>query len=329
MGFGAEIEGLTLAPLKRSALGGQQFRASVLRSSPHKVLALDSSCWRKASLSPVSTGRCRARQFSLWTHVRVRYNIHGTTRRCVSCYAKFSTDTVDAIVGATINQLKSYTELVQGLSEGVGAFKAKAVTGESISQYLRDAFPGANGETVVTEGGSYDLAQFEQIVNRLGPVQGLQNPGDGVANFTAESVKAVEAAVRVTLDRAAESSFEQLRIMVQMGYARVIFTNGRIRSKLTFDVETNDHRSRASSDLAQSSFQSSKGLRGGIFGTLLGVSGSTSQRSLRVRTVSQRSMEADKIKSEILGEVEVNFATETFPSVEVAPASPPVIDNPQ
>jgi hypothetical protein len=218
------------------------------------------------------------------------------------------TDTVDAIVGATISQLKSYTELVEGLSQGVEAFKAKAVTPEAVSQFMRDAFPGANGETAVAAGETYDLAQFEQIVNRLGPVQGLQNPGDGVASFTAQNVQEVEAAVRFTLNRAAESSFEQLRIMVQMGYARAIFTNGKIRSKLTFDVETNDHRSRTSSDLAQSSMQSSKGMRGGIFGALLGVSGATSKRSLRVQTVNQRSMEADRIKSEILGEVEVNFA---------------------
>ncbi len=238
--------------------------------------------------------------------------------------AKLINDTTDAIIGATIRQLKSYTELVAELEQGIDAFKAKAVNDESVAQYMKDAFPADKGETAVAVGRSYNQALYQQILNRLGEVKGLTDPGDGELTFSEEQVAAIQAKVRAELDQAAERSFEQLRIMVQMGYARVVFTEGRIKSKLTFDVEARDYRTRTSSDIAQSAFRASAGMKGDILGAILSVSGSTSYRSIKVRTVNTRAVEADRISGEILGEVEIKFATQTFPTVEVegAPAQP-------
>lgn len=229
----------------------------------------------------------------------------------VSWYRKFSGDTVDAVVGATVRQLKSYTELVKELEEGLEAFKAKAVTDESVAQYLKDAFPAEGEETAVAVGKSYDHALYQQIVARFGAIEGLSDPGSETAMFTDDNVTQIQGKCREVLNRAAEGSFEQLRILVQMGYARVTFTNGRIKSKLTFDVEARDNRQRTTSDIAQSSFQASAQM-GGILGTILGVSGSTSYRNIHVRTVNTSSVEADKITGDILGEVEVNFAAQAY-----------------
>lgn len=221
--------------------------------------------------------------------------------------AKLIGDTVDAVVGATVRQLKSYTELVQELSEGLEAFKAKAVTPEAVQQYMRDAFPDGS-ESAVAVGKTYDQAMYQQIVARLGEIEGMADPGEGTLAFDEAMVQAIQEKCNAVLDRAAEGSYEQLRTLVQMGYARVIFTNGRIKSKLTFDVEARDNRMRNTSDIAQSCFQASARMSGGILGSILGVSGSTSYQNLRVRTVTTQAVEADRIKGEILGEVEVNFA---------------------
>lgn len=242
--------------------------------------------------------------------------------------AKLINDTVDAIVGATIRQLKSYTELVQELEAGLEAFRSKAVTTEAVQQYMRDAFPDSGDESAVMAGKSYDRALYEQIINRVGPVSGLADPGTGTRTFSTADVQAVESRVRVTLNTAAETSFNQLRTMVQMGYARVVFNEGRIRTKLTFEVESNDSRQRNTTDIAQQSFQASAGMKGGILGSILGISGSTSYWSMRVRTVSTRAVEADRVRGDILGEVEINFGTQTFPAVEVAPAAPAEVDSP-
>jgi hypothetical protein len=222
--------------------------------------------------------------------------------------SKLISETVDAVVGATIRQIKSYAELVQELSQGVAAFKAKCVTAESVQQYLADAFPAEGGGSAVAAGNTYDHALYEQIVNRFGQIDGFEDPQDGTSTFDADQVQAIADKTQALLNQAAEASYEHLRTMLQMGYARVIFTSGRIKSKLTFDVQATDNRNRTSSDLAQSAFNASAQMKGGIFGALLGVSGSTSYSQLRVRTVKASDVEADKVKGEIMGEVEVNFA---------------------
>jgi hypothetical protein len=236
--------------------------------------------------------------------------------------AKLIGDTVDAVVGATVRQLKSFTELVKELEEGLESFKAKAVTQESLNQYMADAFPAAGGRTAVMAGISYDRNLYQQIVARCGAIDGLAEPAeDATESFTEENVTAVRNASRQVLNRAAEGSYDQLRMLVQMGYARVVFTNGRVKSKLTFEVQTSDSRVRSSSDMAQSSFQASAQM-GGILGAILGVSGSTSYRSLHVRTVNERSAEADKVSADILGEVEVSFARWTYKMNELRYRSP-------
>ncbi|HEY3367346.1 MAG TPA: hypothetical protein VGK74_19995 [Symbiobacteriaceae bacterium] len=197
-----------------------------------------------------------------------------------------------------------------------------------MAQYMKDAFQGEGGETAVQTGKTYDHALYQQIINRVGNIEGLTDPGAaGTGTFTADNVTRIQGAVQAVLNNAAEGSYEQLRMLVQMGYARVIFTNGRIKSKLTFDVQTSDVRSRSSSDIAQSAFQASAGV-GGIFGAIFGIAGSTSYRNIHVSTVNQQSLESDRVVGDILGEVEVNFATQTFPSVEVKPKAPAPAQNP-
>ncbi|HYG56946.1 MAG TPA: hypothetical protein VD902_02615 [Symbiobacteriaceae bacterium] len=242
--------------------------------------------------------------------------------------AKLIGDTVDAVVGATVRQLKSYAELVKELEEGVAAFQAKCVTNESVNQYMADAFPGEGGQSAVAAGQTYDKALYDQLVARFGNMDSLADPGEGTGIFTEENVTEIQGKAREVMNQAAESSYDQLRTLVQMGYARVVFTNGRIKSKLTFDVEARDTRTRNTTDMAQSAFQASAKMGGGIIGSILGVSGSTSYQHIRVRTMSASSVEADKVKGEILGEVEINFATQTFPSLEVQPKAAPPTDSP-
>jgi hypothetical protein len=235
------------------------------------------------------------------------------------------------VVGATVRQLKSYAELVQELEAGLDAFKAKAVTDEAVAQYMADAYPAAAGGTAIAAGQTYDKALYQQIIARCGAIDGLADPGDATAMFTEDNVQKIQDKSRETLNRAAEGSFEQLRTLLQMGYSRVVFTNGRVKSKLTFDVQATDNRSRTTSDMAQSAFQASASMGGGIFGAILGVSGSTSYKSIHVRTVNTSSVEADRVTGDILGEVEVNFATQSFPAVDVKPQAPakPANNNPQ
>lgn len=245
----------------------------------------------------------------------------------ISCYVKLVNDSVDAIVGATIKQLKSYAELVAEVAQGLSAFRAKAVTVESVSQYLNEAYPQGDTTSVVADG-TYDQAMYDDIIARFGPIEGLVNPEGGEGTFTADNVSAIRAAVQGTLEQAAELSYDTLKAMVEMGYARVVFTNGRIRTKLTFSVAATDTSRRQTSDMAYRAFSASAGMKGGIFGALFGISGNTSYNSIRVRTVNEQSAAATTVRGDILGEVEINFATQTFPQQKVEPTVNPNVDNP-
>lgn len=236
--------------------------------------------------------------------------------------AKLVNDTVDAVVGATMKQLKSYAELVAEVTQGLAAFKSKAVTAQAVSLYLNEAYPSGDS-TAVVEGGTYDQVMYDDIVSRFGEMRSLYHPEGGEGFFSEASVAEIRDAVHKVLEQAAEISYETLRQMVEMGYARVVFTNGRIRTKLTFDVTATDTSRRQTSDLAYSAF--SAGMRGGIFGSFFGISGRTSYNSIRVRTVNEQSAAATTVKGDILGEVEINFATQTFPQqkVELNPSRNP------
>jgi hypothetical protein len=222
--------------------------------------------------------------------------------------AKLVNDTVDAIVGATVKQLKSYAELVAEVAQGLAAFKSKAVTVQTVNQYLAEAYPKGDG-TAIMAGETYDQAMYDDLVARFGPIDGLVHPEGGEAVFTADTVSQIRTAVQKTLEQAAELSYDTLKTMVEMGYARVIFTNGRIKTKLTFNVTAVDTSNRQTSDLAQSAFSASAKMKGGIFGKIFGISGRTSYSAIRVRTVNEQSAAATVVKGDILGEVEINFAT--------------------
>lgn len=237
--------------------------------------------------------------------------------------AKLVNDTVDSVVGATIRQLKSYAELVAEVGQGLQAFVAKAVSPEAVQQYLKDAFPTADGNsTAVVVNGTYDKQLYQEITGRFGAIDGLADPGEGTATFSQDNVDKITAKVQGEMNKTATVSFNALKTMVEMGYARVIFTDGHIRTKLTFDVTATDSSRRSSSDIAQSAFQASMSMRGSFLSAMLGISGGVSYRNLHVRTVNEQSAAATTVSADIIGEVQVNFATQAFPSQKVEQPAP-------
>ena len=218
---------------------------------------------------------------------------------------KLIMDVVDAIVAATLKQIKSFEELVKELDAGVEAFKASAVVA----------------------GGTYDHAMFQEITGRLGNIDGMSDPGQGTATFTESQVTQIKARVKDALDDAADRSFQHLKSMVELGYARVIFTDGRILTKLTFSVDASDSSARQTSDYASSSFSASASAHGSFLGRLIGLSGRTAYSRVHVATVNTQAVSTDKAMGQIIGEVEVKFTTQTFPKVETlktaAVAQPP------
>ena len=104
-------------------------------------------------------------------------------------------------------------------------------------------------------------------------------------------------------------------------------TNGEIRTKLTFHLDASDDYSKTSNQYSNNSSGwgvggglsgSGTGLVGKIFGASLGIglSGGYSSRKLSVNVVNEKSTSATNVNVDILGEVRINFRTETFPAIE-------------
>ena len=230
---------------------------------------------------------------------------------------KLIIDVTDAIVAATLKQIKTFEDLVKELDAGAEAFKAKAVTNEAVDKFMADAWPGSSTDTsAVVSGGTYNHALFADLTARVGNIDGLTDPGTGTGVFTDPQVTQVKARVKDALNDAADRSFQHLKTMVELGYARVVFTDGRILTKLTFTVDASDTSARQTSDYASSAFSASASIGGGILGFLSGISGRTSYNSVHVSTVNTQAASTDKALGQIIGEVEVKFTTQTFPKVE-------------
>lgn len=236
--------------------------------------------------------------------------------------------TTDAVVAATLKQIESFSDLVKEIAPGMNAFKAKAVTARAVADYMRDAFPNAEGtDTAIREGATYNQALYMSIIERLGEIDGLEDPGEGILAFDSQVVEAIREAVTNELDRNAEDTFNHLKTLLELGYARVVFTNGRIRTRLNFNVTATGTRTSSSSDVTQRTLSRQAGIQGGFRTGLLGIlgiSGGARTSSVTVSTVQRQATETSTLQmmANIAGEVEVNFATQTFNPVSVeAPAA--------
>lgn len=237
-------------------------------------------------------------------------------------FAEFTTDlitdTADALVASTIKQLKSFSELIKELASGLTAFQEKNAGPQAVNQFLLLQFPNADGTaTAIVAEGEYGLALFNAIVDVLGPIAGLAAPEeDSTETFTEDNVAAIQAAARSLLMDRAEQAFEQLENLVRIGYARVIFSNGHILTRLKFNVTASESEATQSSRRTTSSRSFGGGASGGLFGlpflgvARLGLGGRTSK--ITVESVNTQAFEAINLNANILGEVRVDFRTETF-----------------
>ena len=121
--------------------------------------------------------------------------------------------------------------------------------------------------------------------------------------------------------------------ILKIGMQKVVVTNGQIRTKLVFHVDATDTYSKTSMDYNRKSRD--WGIRGGVRGRIFrkipgkaakatigkfiggGISGGYGSQKLNVKVVNEKSTAATNVTVDIIGEVNIFFRTETFPTVEV------------
>jgi hypothetical protein len=255
------------------------------------------------------------------------------------------TGTFDAVIEATIKQMNAYAKLVADLAKTLEQFQAENVTDAQITAHLANRYPDGQGGTAVRANYTFQdtpanpdtgaqaktaNAKFQEVVEALlSETKSLKVPltrnadslnvaatDTNVKAFTEAQIPLIRTAIGQLL---ATNMIDHLRAMAREGMARIVITNGVIQSKLTFHVAATDADQRTQSQMTRDEvgvhLRASAGWGWGK--ASLGVD----YTHLNVSTMNESSFDNVTMNAEIIGQVQINFKTETFPPITTAPTT--------
>ena len=247
--------------------------------------------------------------------------------------------TFDAIIGATIKQMKAYAELVADLAKTLAQFQAENISDAQVNAHLSNRYPDGQGGTSVRSNYTFQATaanpaegieaktaseKMQAVVEALiSETAGLKAPavpltrtslgiaqGDTPINFTDAQIAMIRTAIGQSL---ASNMMDHLRAMAREGMARIVITDGSIRTKLTFTVTSTEEQKTQKDKYNSQSFGASiRGTAGWGWGR---VSAGASYSNLSVNTVNESSFDSLTMSTEMIGEVNIKFKTETFPPI--------------
>jgi isopenicillin N synthase-like dioxygenase len=235
-------------------------------------------------------------------------------------FPKFVAGLIDgvfnAIVDSSIKQMEAYAELLKNVSKSVDQYMKDNVSENQARDYLSNRYPDfveldLNGDKpkAKTKQG-HDENNMPDFFNDLG----LSMPMDSFDDDQVEEVLVPAARKRMAMDRQ-----QLLATMVMMGINRLVVTNGFIKSKVVFKLDTKD---KVSDSFTQTAVQRGgehqyENKRPSWWSSLFNdrtYSGSSSYSNFKVDTVDETNSDSEvKLKAELMGEVNVNFKSDYFP----------------
>jgi hypothetical protein len=254
-------------------------------------------------------------------------------------FVEFTTGLVtgvfDALLASTLKQMDGYAKLVNDIGSSLTQFAAENVSAAEIAAHLATKYPDANGGTVVRS----DYVFEDTPTNGANPKSGNEKLKEVVASlllatddlpesrrlkdadvdvgtatsFTDDQVRAIRTAIGFLL---AFDTRNMLRDMVREGMARIVVRDGKILTKLTFNVATTETALRTQSNYNRAKLDAYiHGEAGGLWGK---IRAGADFSVVNVSAVNQGSFDELTMSTEMIGEVEINFRTETFPPRDIA-----------
>jgi len=255
-------------------------------------------------------------------------------------FVDFTVDLVkgvyEVIVSSSMEQLQAYADLVSKVSKSLEEYQNEILGADETEQqakaesYIVDVLE-------LTKAATYNLNE-DQASGIREHFAGITVQEDDTSKTIDDYITVSGSTYQIThanlvkivlekLKQSTEHSYDLLTTILKMGMQKVVVTNGEIHTKLTFHVDASDDYSKTSSQYNSKS--SGWGIGGGFSGTSgglvgkvlgsassLGLSGGYSSRKLSVSVVNEKSTSATNVNVDILGEVRINFRTETFPAIE-------------
>lgn len=263
-------------------------------------------------------------------------------------YVEFTTqlvkDTYRVIVEASMDQLKAYADFVSKIAKTLEEYQSDNLGQDEKAQnstaqsYIKDVLMFKLPEPIVADH-QYELND-DQIASMQQHFSGLSVKDSGGKDKNIAEMIGEDKRIRLDelskfviekLKKSTKESYDLIKTILKIGMQKVVVTNGEIRTKLMFSIDATDTYSKISNDYSRKASNwgvngSVNGRFGGIAGAVSGVmfgnfigggiSGGYGSNKLNVAVVNEKSTAATNIAIDILGEVKIQFRTETFPPIE-------------
>jgi hypothetical protein len=208
------------------------------------------------------------------------------------------TGTFQAIVDATIQQVREYADLVANLSRSVDDFARDNVAPDQVRGSLAQRFPSDLRIDVPAPGRGGE-PRLMPAPAAVGQSPGwLEQFGLAGQELTAELTDG--PLLDAARQRLAEERLQTLATMVLMGINRIVVNDGELRARMQFHAAA-----REQTDAEMMAAQISAG----------GIAGRSAAPppSMMVSTVKANAQADASLKADLMGEVRISFRTETFP----------------
>lgn len=214
--------------------------------------------------------------------------------------------TFDAVVEASIQQMKAYGELVNSVAMSLNEFRDQNVDVGEGRRHIAQKYPGvfdfAGGELSVKE--DFDDSSMPDFQADLGLAEPVEDLSDEA------TIDALVTAARTDLARGRQ---QLMATTILMGINRIIVTDGKINAKITFDFKAEDHMTREGTiNQWDTSQKKVRDVEMGVASRYVKGHFETPV-PLMVSTTSATATTDIEAKAKLSGEVSLNFRSETFP----------------
>jgi len=228
-----------------------------------------------------------------------------------------------AIIDASIQQMKAYGELLKSVSQSVDQFAQDNITLDNARSYVADKFPDvlqvAPGENGGNTLAMRDVDDAETAMTRINQELGLANPISDISDQEQEA-RFVQAA-RLQMARSRQ---QMLSSMVILGINRIVVTDGLINAKVVFDFRASDEMMRdANAGLTDTQSSMNRNTTKASIGLPWSGASTKNENVQRHMTtvsssVNEESESKQDMKAKLTGEVRVNFKSDYFPMEKLA-----------